>query len=244
MVDTRVQNEIEHGKFIAEKGEEIWNWSSSAGRLRWERRSRVFRNFIGNDSKKVLEVGCGTGLFTGQLALTNNQIVAIDISPALLDLAQKRTVFQNVIFKNEDAHRTSFEDQSFDFIVGISALHHLDIKLALKEFFRLLKPGGKIMFTEPNMLNPQIFIQKNIPFIKKLAGDSPDETAFIKWRLIRILTDFGFKDIIIKNFDFLHPAIPQFMISYATKVCLAMERLPILKEISGSLVIKASKLSI
>ena len=241
MVNGRIQNEIEHGEYIAEKGEKIWNWSSPAGRLRWERRGRMLRNFLGNDNKKVLEIGCGTGLFTGQLVLTNNQIVAIDVSPALLGLAQKQTVCANVVFKNEDAHRTSFEDQSFDFIVGVSALHHLDTSMALKEFFRILKPGGRIMFTEPNMLNPQIFIQKNTPFIKKLAGDSPDETAFFRWSLVRILNNSGFKEIIIKNFDFIHPAIPQFMLSYATKICLAMERLPILKEISGSLVIKASK---
>ena len=32
------------------------------------------------------------------------------------------------------------------------------------------------------MLNPIIAVQKNIPFIKKLMGDTPDETAFIKWK--------------------------------------------------------------
>ena len=239
MVDGIIQNEIEHGEYIAEKGEEIWSWSSPAGRLRLERRGCMLRNFLGNDNKNVLEIGCGTGLFTSQLALTNNQIVAIDVSPALLGLAQKRTVFPNVVFKNEDAHGTFFEDQSFDFIVGISVLHHLDINLALKEFFRLLKPGGRIMFTEPNILNPQIAIQKNVPFIKKLAGDSPDETAFFRWSLKNKLSQNGFTEVVVENFDFLHPATPKFMLSYASSLCAKMERIPIIKEISGSLVIKS-----
>ena len=53
-------------------------------------------------------------------------------------------------------------------------MHHLNVKKALVEFYRVLKPGGTIYFTEPNMLNPIIAVQKNIPFIKKLMGDTPD----------------------------------------------------------------------
>lgn len=241
MIDTRIQNEIKHGEFIAKNGEEIWNWSSPAGRLRWQRRVDMFTDFLGNENKKVLEIGCGTGFFTSQLVLTNNQITAIDISSNLLELAKKRTNYPNVVFKKEDAHKTSFDSNSFDFIVGSSALHHLETGTALKEFFRLLKPGGKIMFTEPNMLNPQIAIQKNIPIIKKLVGDSPDETAFIRWSLKKMLIRYGFRDISIKNFDFMHPATPRFLLKYINGVLITMEEIPFLKEISGSLVIKASK---
>jgi len=39
---------------------------------------------------------------------------------------------------------------------------------ALKEFARILKPGGGIMFTEPNMMNPQIALVKNIPAVTVL----------------------------------------------------------------------------
>ena len=248
-IKPRIENEIAHGEYVAEKGEEVWNWSSPAGHLRWQRRVDMFREFLGSSlnyeegggNKKVLEIGCGTGLFTEQLALTEHQIVAIDISSTLLNLAKKRINRSNVVFEKEDAHKTSFGNDSFDFIVGSSALHHLDSGAALKEFFRILKPGGKIMFTEPNMLNPQIAVQKNIPFIKKLAGDSPDEKAFIKWSLKKILAGNGFIDIFIENFDFLHPAIPKFLLSYAGRLCVMMEYIPVLKEISGSLVIKAGK---
>lgn len=236
-----IQNEINHGKYIAQKGEEIWNWSSPAGRLRLQRRVAMFREFLGDKNKEILEVGCGTGLFTEQLALTNNHIIAIDISPDLLKLAQKKRQLINIVFKNEDAHKTNFEDNSFDFVVGVSCLHHLDINKALKEIFRLLKPGGKMMFTEPNMLNPQIAIQKNIPFVKKIVGDSPNETAFFRWSLGNILTKSGFIGTEIKNFDFMHLAIPKPLLSYASKLCDIIEKVPVLKEISGSLVIKAKK---
>ena len=39
------------------------------------------------------------------------------------------------------------------------------------------------------MLNPQIAIQKNIPWVKRKLGDSPDETAFFRWPLRRLLEE-------------------------------------------------------
>ncbi len=239
--DQRLENEINHGKFIAKHGEEIWNWSSPAGKVRWQRRVDIFKDYIGNKNKKILEIGCGTGLFTSEIACTSNQIVAIDISKDLLDIARRKVNKKNVVFQIENAYKSSFKDKSFDFIVGSSVLHHLDEDLALQEFFRVLKDGGKIIFTEPNILNPQIALQKNIAFIKKAVGDSPDEKAFLKWSLEKKLKKYGFKDIEIINFDFLHPAIPKFMLSIMRKITYIIEKIPVIKLISGSLIIKASK---
>jgi len=241
-MDKRIENEIKHGLYIVEKGEDVWNWSSSAGIKRWQRRAGMFISFLGNNKKNVLEIGCGTGLFTKELAKTDNKIIAIDISRELIEKAQKKLLgLDNVLFKIENAYNTSFENNYFDFIVGSSALHHLEVDAALKEFFRLLKPGGQLMFTEPNMLNPQIFLQKNIPFLKKLAGDSPDETAFLKRPLVKKMSSSGFTDIIINPFDFLHPAIPKPLIPLFEKMSFVFERLTILKEIAGSLLITAKK---
>ncbi len=234
-------NEIAHGRYIAEKGEEVWHWSSPAGQLRWRRRSAMFVDFLGNKNKRVLEIGCGTGLFTNILAITNNQITAIDVSPPLLELARKRVSSGNVIFMRENAHRTSFKDRSFDFVIGSSVLHHLDVKLALREIYRILKPGGGIMFTEPNMLNPQIALERNVPFIRKLAHNSPDETAFIRWPLKNLISRCGFTNIEIKPFDFMHPSIPEFLLNPLKKALAFIERVPGVREIAGSLVIKARK---
>ena len=43
MEDKRLDNEITHGKYIAQKGEQIWNWSSPAGIERWNRRCNLFK---------------------------------------------------------------------------------------------------------------------------------------------------------------------------------------------------------
>jgi len=120
-------------------------------------------------------------------------------------------------------------------------LHHLDIEQALKEFNRTLKPGGTLFFTEPNMANPQVLLQKNIPFFKKLAGDSPDETAFFRPSLKKAFEKYQFKEIQIIPFDFLHPQTPSVCIPLIKRMGDFLENLPLLREIAGSLYITAEK---
>ena len=55
-----------------------------------------------------------------------------------------------------DAHRTPFEDASFELIVGGSVLHHLELPVALGEIRRILRPGGRAVFDEPLAHNPLI----------------------------------------------------------------------------------------
>ncbi len=241
ITDKRIANEIQHGKFIAIEGEQVWNWSSPAGKIRWERRCNMFKDFLKDANKMVLEIGCGSGLFTQELAGTNHTITAIDVSPELLELAKNRVKKKNVVFKIENAYATTFKDNSFDYIVGSSVLHHLDIESALKEFYRILKPGGGLMFTEPNMMNPQVAMERNIPFMRKLMANSPDETAFFRWPIKKILVKHGFSNVSAIPFDFLHPAVPKFLIPVLNPIFNGIEYIPLLREIAGSLIIKAYK---
>ncbi len=106
---------------------------------------------------------------------------------------------------------------------------------------RVLKPGGRIFFTEPNMMNPQIAMQKNIPSLKRKLGDSPDETAFFRWSLKNLMLNTGFLAIAIKPFDFLHPALSPYLIPLVSTLGSMVEKTPVLKEIAGSLYITAQK---
>ena len=240
-MDHRIEHEIEHGRFLANNGAgEIWNWESPAGKIRWARRVKMLTDFVKPD-RSLLELGCGTGYFTKEIAKTGANIIAIDISPELLALAENNIKDKHVSFRKENAYHMTFKDNQFDYVLGSSVLHHLDIHKAIAEIYRVLKNGGAIAFTEPNMMNPQIALQKNIPYIKRKLGDSPDETAFFRWQLSKLLSKQGFRKIELKTFDFLHPAVPPKLIKTVASLGNFCEKLPFIKEIAGSVFIKAYK---
>ncbi len=239
--NSRTQSEIEHGKYLLKNDAgDIWGWETPAGKKRWARRSGMLTSHI-RPGMKILEIGCGLGYFTKELARTGALITAIDVSPDLLDAARVKIKQDNVTFKEEDAASLTFADNSFDSIVGSSVLHHIDIDEALKELHRVLRPGGTLCFTEPNMLNPQIALQKNIPYLKKRLGDSPHETAFIRWGLKKKLAKYGFKDIVIRPFDWLHPGLPENLIPAIERIGYLLEEVPIVREFSGSIVVRCRK---
>ncbi|MEW6621514.1 MAG: class I SAM-dependent methyltransferase [bacterium] len=235
-----LKDEIEHGKRISDKAEFIWGQATKAGQLRVERRSYLLTSLAEiNTAEKTLELGCGTGEYTSRLSPSSKKIIAIDISLPLIQQAKQKLPDVNFIIA--DAENLPFKEGIFEAVVGNAVLHHLNLDKALEEMKRVLKPGGKIAFTEPNMLNPQNLVVKNIKFIKKLVGESPDEQAFFRWQISRILINKGFNDVVARPFDFLHPVTPTPLISLVNIVGKLCEKMPIIKEIAGSLMIKGNK---
>jgi len=238
-MNERLINEIRHGERIVGKAREIWGWSGMAGEKRWRRRVGMLTSHI-RPGMRVLEIGCGTGLLTDVLCQLGAEVVAVDVSGVLIEQAKQNSK-NNIEFIVADVCELKERDASFDFVVGSSVLHHLDIDRALCEIFRVLKKRGEIRFTEPNMLNPQIAVQKNIPFAKKWLGDSPDETAFFRWMIARKIKEAGFFSVNVVPFDFLHPKTPKITVSAIERLSIFIEKIPVIKEISGSLFIRATK---
>ncbi|MCK5014436.1 MAG: class I SAM-dependent methyltransferase [Candidatus Omnitrophica bacterium] len=178
MIEERIAHEIAHGTLLREAWPgKLWYWETPAGRLRWKRRLKMLTSHITSDMN-VLEIGCGVGYFTKEIAKTNAHVTAIDISPDLLQVAQKDIKAANVTFKIENAYDLNLSDNTFDTVVGSSVLRHLDARQALKEFNRVLKPGGSVFFTEPNMANPQILLQKIFLFLKDRLKIPPMKQLF------------------------------------------------------------------
>jgi SAM-dependent methyltransferase len=254
LTDARKAAERRHGEAIAPRAEAVWGWDTPAGRLRAARRGHLLAQDAGLVAgTRVLELGCGTGVFTRQWAALGAALLAVDISVDLLlaGLAQERAAPSPHPLDAAgapgrpprraamDVEALGLRAESFDAVMGVSVLHHVDLPHTLAEIRRVLRPGGRIAFSEPNMLNPQIALQKNIPFIKRLLGDTPHETAFTRWGLASHLRRHGFTDIRIAPFDFLHPLTPRRAIPLVSRIAAAAERAPILREIAGSLRITA-----
>jgi len=237
----RISNEISHGKLLIKKRSgKFWYWESKAGKERLERRKKMLCSLI-TPEMNILEVGCGPGYFTETLANTNARISAIDISPEFIQLAKKNIIKDNVKFSIENGYNLSFADNTFDQIIGSSILHHLDVPQALSEFYRILKPGGLIFFTEPNMLNPHVYLERKVGFIRKMFDVSPDETAFVRWKLKKDLIAHGFIHAKLIPFDFLHPLVPDWLVGFFKTLGDILEKVPLMKEIAGSLYITAQK---
>jgi 2-polyprenyl-3-methyl-5-hydroxy-6-metoxy-1,4-benzoquinol methylase len=234
--------EILHGRYLAERDPElIWGWKTPAGKIRADRRANLIIAATGlRPGKKALEIGCGTGLFTEKFARSGARIIAVDISESLVSLAARRHLPEHQVKFMVRRFEDCDVEGPFDAVIGSSILHHLDISQAVPKIFSLLKPGGIMSFAEPNMLNPQIFVQKNIPAIKRYLGDTPDETAFFSWRIRKFLNVRGFVAISVTPFDWLHPYTPHPLIRPIVALGRMLEKTPLIRQFAGSLHITGS----
>lgn len=74
-----------------------------------------------------------------------------------------------------DGNQIPFREKSIDLLVSVAALHHLDTERALREWRRVLAPGGRLLVFEPNRLNPLAAIGRRLfPF----ETHTPDERPF------------------------------------------------------------------
>jgi len=102
------------------------------------------------NNKKVLDAGCGTGIFSIIFANKGAAlVVGIDISPGSLETAKalkKRFDLRNVEFKKEDMLQLPFEDEAFDIVWAWGTVHHTTNPFkAIDEVSRVLKKGGALL---------------------------------------------------------------------------------------------------
>lgn len=239
----RLAREIEHHREIADRAEIIWNWDSPSGRHRADRRGELFvRHARLGPGTRALELGCGTGEFLRRVAHSGAEIRGIDLSQHLLARARVRAAaFPDVSLVCGNAEQLPYPDASFDAVYGSSVLHHLDLPRALGEVFRVLRPGGRLVCTEPNLVNPQVAFMFHFGLTKRYFGVSPDEIAFTRARAQVALWEAGFRRSCVRPFDFLHPVTGQSWVSRVAWLGARLERIPFVRELSGSLLILAER---
>lgn len=118
----------------------------SKGRLRWNlniRYHRVVLDAVPAGAATALDVGCGNGLLSFELADRGLQVLGIDpdspsIERARADLgASERTTFVCA-----DVFTHPFEPASFDVVASSAMLHHVDAEAGLRRMRQLVRPGG------------------------------------------------------------------------------------------------------
>lgn len=238
----RRAREREH--FAALAGPELyWADATPAGRRRRELRAgRLLRAAVpGGSAARVLELGCGQGAYSRLVApALAGRLVAIDLTLPLLRAAGAGAA-PNLSLALADATQLPFPDASFDAVWGNAILHHVPVEQTLRELARVLRPGARLCFAEPNWLNPHVLAERRLPWLRRRLGVSPDEAAFVRWRLRGLLARLGLVEVSVEPFDFLHPLTPGFLIPPVERLGRWLERVPLVREIAGSLLAVARK---
>jgi 2-polyprenyl-3-methyl-5-hydroxy-6-metoxy-1,4-benzoquinol methylase len=193
----------------------------------------------------ILELGCGTGELAYRLAaLSGARVTGVDLSAKFIHHATVAHSHPGLRFIVADLSKESptTEYDRYHFIVGNGILHHLFHRLDsfLPALARWLLPGGRLIFWEPNLYNPYIFLIFTFSFFRRLARLEPDEMAFTRTLISRKLTAAGFHDIQVDTRDFLLPNTPTFLIKPIVALGHKMERIPLIRHWAQSIFLRAS----
>jgi 2-polyprenyl-3-methyl-5-hydroxy-6-metoxy-1,4-benzoquinol methylase len=101
-------------------------------------------------SERALDVGCGEGILARELGRVVRHVCAIDLDRASIDLARRQSLAnqdadQDIEYVLGDFLAHPFELASFDVVVSVAALHHMDAGAALDRMRQLLRPRGKLI---------------------------------------------------------------------------------------------------
>lgn len=150
-------------------------------------RNRTNKEIFVKDGHNVLDLCCGTGDWTIQLAANKNaNITGLDFSENMLEVAKEKTkIFNNIELIQGDATELPYEDNTFDIVtIGFGLRNLPDYQKGINEFYRVLKPGGQLVILETS--NPEnalinfgfkIYFSKIMPFLgQKIAGSAQEYT--------------------------------------------------------------------
>jgi ubiquinone/menaquinone biosynthesis C-methylase UbiE len=121
------------------------------------------------DGKKVLEIGTGVGTDARSIISFGAIYTGINVDQGSTDLTMKALAAFELsgTVKKINATTLPFPDQSFDVIYSFGVLHHIpNIKAAVSEIFRVLKPGGEILVMVYNRYSINYYVE--IMFLRKL----------------------------------------------------------------------------
>jgi len=165
----------------------IWQDSVRQQALQWCARAQ----------RRVLEVGCGEGLFLAQLKKMNPglELWGIDNSAGRIEQARGRITDEGIHLAVGDATRLSFGDGFFDTSACINVFFNMPsfdiVRKALIEMKRVTKRGGGIIFDFRNAANPVIAMKYRLaPFYDRTVRDLPLNTYYMR-DIERMLEELG-----------------------------------------------------
>lgn len=125
--------------------------------------------------KRILDYGCGSAEGGIYFAKLGAEVVGIDVSPGMLEAAQKLAQHHGVKIETRQVTGDGIpgDKDEFDFVYGNGVLHHVDLSKARGELSRIMKPGSKGAFIEPLKYNPVIEVYRYLANTVRTEDEHP-----------------------------------------------------------------------
>jgi SAM-dependent methyltransferase len=124
----------------------------------------------------ILEIACGTGRVTAHLAksVKHDTLTATDLNPDMIKVAKENVLDKKIKWTPADAMQLPFDDDSFDLVVmQFGIMFFPDKEKGLKEAYRVLRHGGKLIFSTWNKVETVKAIHEGRVVIESYFGDDP-----------------------------------------------------------------------
>jgi len=154
------------------------------------------------EGQRCVDLGCGTGAFTRRLSVFGLDLMGIDISPRSIERA--RASGDGIRYEVGDITATGLAESSFDIAALSGVLHHItqsaDRIRAMREAWRILRPGGRFFAFDPNAHSPSMFLYRDprSPLYSS-EGKTENEVLLADSQLTRELTASGFVGVRVRG---------------------------------------------
>ena len=157
----------------------------------------------------ILEVGCGMGNYTFELVRRGLTLEGLDLSPVLLDRLRAYATDGFELPLHCADVLTPPEDLlgRFEGVIGFFTLHHLhDLEGSIAAMARLLRPGGRFAFVEPNAFNPLYYVQIAATPGMSFRGERR-LTSMRPAVILPAMRAAGLSDVFVHRYGFFPPQV-------------------------------------
>jgi demethylmenaquinone methyltransferase/2-methoxy-6-polyprenyl-1,4-benzoquinol methylase len=177
----------------------------------WRRAVRKAVNPLAG--QRILDVAAGTGTSSKALLVPGGEVVAADFSKGMIEQGKKQ--HPELLFVFADAMKLPFQASEFDAVTISFGLRNVEnYQTALKEFHRVLKPGGKLVVCEfskvrgPIGLLYKFYLRFVLPIVARVFSSNPEAYTYLSesieaWpsqkELEQNIRSAGFKNVSYKN---------------------------------------------
>ena len=208
-----------------------------ADRLIW--RAQTFRHMVHLlPDQTILELGCGQGHFTRALHRVSNGENPITTVTFASNASRPTEIPDGIEYMSVDSFPESLGERRFDFIIAMDLLDQRNCAWFLQNIYKLLKPGGEVIFYESNPWNP---VHKLRRFISERLGQPDPRHLLNRLQLYELISEIGFVRSFAVFNDFVYAPLTPSLVWPLRTLSILMENAPGVCTLAGSIFVHAQK---